>query len=89
MKKRTGWTFEGPVNRNGKRDCLDFRAYTIAGSYEEAARNIVWQYKVKFSLKKTDKVELDGLLYRVDKIPNIAEKKKTVEYDYDQLEMPL
>lgn len=90
MKKRTGWFFEGPVIRNGNRDCIDFRAYTIAGSYEEAERNIIWQYKIKFSLHKSDIISLrDGLLYRVQRVPNIAEKKEKVKYDYEQLEMEL
>lgn len=88
-KKRTGWTYEGPVNLDNRRHSIDFRGYTIAGSYEEAERNIIWQYKIQFGLKKNADVKLDGLLYRVSNLPNIAEPKPKVEYDYDQLEMDI
>ena len=86
-QKRSGWTFEGPVNLDGRRHCIDFRAYTEAVSEEEAARNIIWQYKIRFKLQKNANVELYGLLYKIEKLPHIAEKKKKVEYDYEQLEM--
>lgn len=84
------YAYEGPVNRDGRRDCLDFRTHTMARSKAEAVRNIVWQYKIKFGLEKNADVELDGILYTVDTPPNIAKpgpKKSKVEYDYVQLQM--
>lgn len=84
------WFHEGPVNRDGRRDCLDFRAYTIAGSKEEAIRNIVWQYKIKFCMAANEDIELDGIVYPVERPLRVAEPKKKkpkVEYDYEQLEM--
>lgn len=90
-KKRTGWTYEGPINLDNRRHSIDFRGYTIAGSYEEAERNIIWQYKIRFGLKKNADVKLDGLLYRVSNLPNIAEpkEKQKNKYDYEQLEMDI
>lgn len=89
MGKRKAWSYEGPVSRNGQRDCIDFRAYTIATSKEEAERNIIWQYKIKFSLFKADKITLEGILYTTQNLPKMAQPKKKVEYDYEQLEMDL
>lgn len=88
-QKRFTWAYEGPVNLNNKRHSIDFRCYTIAASEEEARRNIIWQYKIRFGLLKNSNVGLDGIIYKVLRPINIATPKEKIKYDYDQLSMDI
>ena len=64
-----GWTFEGPVYYNGRMDCSCFTATTMARTPDEARRNIIWQYKIKFKYPKNADIELGHGLARYYKLP--------------------
>lgn len=89
MKKRTTWTFEGAVFLYEHLAERKYIATTIAGSYKEAYRNIVYRWKQEMGLTIHCKVTLEGNLYRIDPKPYKAKKDKSPKYDYDQLKMDL
>jgi len=89
MKKRTTWTFEGTVLLYEKVATRNYIATTVAGSYEEAYRNIVFRWKNEMGLTVHCKVTLDGNLYRVDPKPYKSKADKSPKYDYEQIKMNL
>lgn len=89
MKKRTTWTFEGIVLYYGIPRDKNYIATTVAGSYEEAYRNIVFRWKKEMGLTVHCDVQLEGNLYRIDPKPYKPKKDKSPKYDYEQIKMDL
>ena len=87
MKKRTTWIFEGAVIRNGVIATKSYNAVTVAGTYKEAYRNIVFGWKKKMGFTVHCDVQLEGNLYRIDPKPYVPKKSKRIKTDYEQLQM--
>lgn len=75
MSDYVNWTFQGPVYYNGRMDCGNFTADTMARTKEEARRNIEYQYKIKYGYPKNADIECVGPIYKTFKREEVKPKE--------------